>query len=165
MRRPACSIMQRERDCFVKSCIAPQWPSRPPLELAPSGSQIERGRLSRTFAERTRAEPSPFAVRRPPSAVSRQPSLVLRDALAQCGRALPSAGRAGAGPARARATSACKQTAAPLVLLIHPRQNSFLWCTCVSASARQSRAQCCAREFCRKILFCCPVPSFVRGNK
>ena len=27
------------------------------------------------------------------------------------------------------------------------------WCTCVSASARQSRAQCCAREFCCKILF------------
>ena len=26
------------------------------------------------------------------------------------------------------------------------------WCTCVSASARQSRAQCCAREFCCKIL-------------
>jgi len=25
-------------------------------------------------------------------------------------------------------------------------------CTCVSASARQSRAQCCAREFCCKIL-------------
>ena len=24
------------------------------------------------------------------------------------------------------------------------------WCTCVSASARQSRAQCCAREFCGK---------------
>ena len=28
----------------------------------------------------------------------------------------------------------------------------LLWCTCVSASARQSRAQCCARELC-KILF------------
>ena len=27
------------------------------------------------------------------------------------------------------------------------------WCTCVSASARQSRAQCCARELCCKILF------------
>merc|ERR1711924_295419 len=26
------------------------------------------------------------------------------------------------------------------------------WCTCVSASARQSRAQCCAREFFCKIL-------------
>ena len=26
------------------------------------------------------------------------------------------------------------------------------WCTCVSASARQSRAQFCAREFCCKIL-------------
>ena len=26
------------------------------------------------------------------------------------------------------------------------------WCTCVSASARQSRAQCRAREFCCKIL-------------
>ena len=26
------------------------------------------------------------------------------------------------------------------------------WCTCVSASARQSRAQCSAREFCCKIL-------------
>ena len=26
------------------------------------------------------------------------------------------------------------------------------WCTCVSASASQSRAQCCAREFCCKIL-------------
>ena len=24
------------------------------------------------------------------------------------------------------------------------------WCTCVRASARQSRAQCCAREFCCK---------------
>ena len=39
----------------------PQWPSRPPLELAPSGSQIERGRLSRTLAERAPVEPSPFA--------------------------------------------------------------------------------------------------------
>ena len=57
----------------------PQWPSRPPLELAPSGSQIERGRLSRTVAGRTRTEPSPFAAAagRQPSAVqpySRQPS-------------------------------------------------------------------------------------------
>ena len=52
----------------------PQWPSRPPLELAPSGSQIERGRLSRIFAERTRAEPSPFAAAvslTQPAAVSR----------------------------------------------------------------------------------------------
>jgi hypothetical protein len=49
----------------------PQWPSRPPLELAPSGSQIERGRLSRTVAGRTRTEPSPFA-----AAASRQPSAV-----------------------------------------------------------------------------------------
>ena len=49
----------------------PQWPSRPPLELAPSGSQIERGRLSRTVAGRTRIEPSPFA-----AAASRQPSAV-----------------------------------------------------------------------------------------
>ena len=33
--------------------------------------------------------------------------------------------------------------------------NIFLfWCTCVSASARQSRAQCCAREFRCKILIC-----------
>ena len=30
--------------------------------------------------------------------------------------------------------------------------DSFHRCTCVSASARQSRAQCCAREFCCKIL-------------
>ena len=32
-------------------------------------------------------------------------------------------------------------------------------CTCVSASARQSRAQCCAREFCCKILFWCTCVS------
>ena len=32
-------------------------------------------------------------------------------------------------------------------------KRTFFWCTCVSASARQSRAQCCAREFCCKILF------------
>ena len=32
-------------------------------------------------------------------------------------------------------------------------RNSVSWCTCVSASARQSRAQCCAREFRCKILF------------
>ena len=30
---------------------------------------------------------------------------------------------------------------------------SFFWYTCVSASARQSRAQCRAREFCCEILF------------
>ena len=29
---------------------------------------------------------------------------------------------------------------------------SDFWCTCASASARQSRAQCRAREFCCKIL-------------
>ena len=93
----------------------PQWPSRPPLELAPSGSQIERGRLSRTVAGRTRIEPSPFAAAasRQPSAVqpySRQPSARSRRRCrrrssserapacvvlpTQCGRAPPSGERA-----------------------------------------------------------------------
>ena len=103
----------------------PQWPSRPPLELAPSGSQIERGRLSRTVAGRTRTEPSPFAAAasRQPSAVqpySRQPSARSRR---RCRRRSSSerapASRAAqrrasvlvVGSARARADGACKQTA------------------------------------------------------
>ena len=35
----------------------------------------------------------------------------------------------------------------------------FSWCTCVCASARQSRAQCRAREFTSKLLFCVPTVS------
>ena len=111
----------------------PQWPSRPPLELAPSGSQIERGRLSRTVAGRTRTEPSPFAAAasRQPSAVqpySRQPSARSRRrcrrrssserAPASCCRrsvwtraAQRRASVLGVGSARARADGACKQTA------------------------------------------------------
>ena len=111
----------------------PQWPSRPPLELAPSGSQIERGRLSRTVAGRTRTEPSPFAAAasRQPSAVqpySRQPSartvavaaaaaaavseLLRRVADAVWTRAAQRrASVLGVGSARARADGACKQTA------------------------------------------------------
>ena len=34
------------------------------------------------------------------------------------------------------------------------------WCTCVSASARQSRAQCCATEFCCRILLLPTTISF-----
>jgi len=38
-------------------------------------------------------------------------------------------------------------------------------CTCVSASARQSRAQCCAREFCCKILSFPIGPAMAGGGR
>ena len=41
----------------------------------------------------------------------------------------------------------------------------LLWCTCVSASARQSRAQCCAREFGCKILFVLCGRRSARGSR
>jgi len=103
----------------------PQWPSRPPLELAPSGSQIERGRLSRTVAERTRSSPQPSAVSRQPAAGSRQPAVAVAAAAAAAVSELlrrvadavwtraaqRRASVLGVGSARARADGACKQTA------------------------------------------------------
>ena len=152
---PAARARARAPPLLRSNTLDPSWPSKFGSERSGVGPEFEKGdgRLRPSLQQRLPGAEGP------PEGCSTAPRH------AACGGPIPSS-----------AERPCVILSLSVLPVVHSSQSkvargsvdrtayspkyslSFvsLWCTCVSASASQSRAQCCARELCCKILYVPP---------